>query len=351
MSEPHAATATLERVVIPVTGMTCAACQSRVQRTLTKVPGVGDASVNLMLGNASVAFDPSATSVEQLVESIRATGYGADLPAPDRTAVEEQEALDRTQEEEFTGLRRKAIVAGVIGVIAMILSMPLMAAGAGSVAAHGRSMADPFMRWAMLSVEPALRAVAPWLYAIPSIALTYLLLVLTLVVMAWAGRHFYVRAWKAFTHHSADMNTLVAVGTGAAFVYSLVATVAPGIFISRGVAPDVYYEAVVIIIALVSPVTRSRRAPSAARPPPFARSRTFSPGRRGSRAGARRTRPRSTCRSNRCALATSSSCVRASACPWTACSSPAAAPWTSPWSPANRCPSRRTPAIASSAAR
>ena len=251
MSEPHAATATLERVVIPVTGMTCAACQSRVQRTLTKVPGVGDASVNLMLGNASVAFDPSATSVEQLVESIRATGYGADLPAPDRTAVEEQEALDRTQEEEFTGLRRKAIVAGVIGVIAMILSMPLMAAGAGSVAAHGRSMADPFMRWAMLSVEPALRAVAPWLYAIPSIALTYLLLVLTLVVMAWAGRHFYVRAWKAFTHHSADMNTLVAVGTGAAFVYSLVATVAPGIFISRGVAPDVYYEAVVIIIALV----------------------------------------------------------------------------------------------------
>ncbi len=69
--------------------------------------------------------------------------------------------------------------------------------------------------------------------------------------MAWAGRHFYVRAWSGFRHHSADMNTLVAVGTGAAFLYSVLATVAPGFFLSRGVAPDVYYEAVVIIIALI----------------------------------------------------------------------------------------------------
>jgi P-type Cu+ transporter len=77
------------------------------------------------------------------------------------------------------------------------------------------------------------------------------LLVATLVVMAWAGRSFYQRAWIAFRHHAADMNTLVAVGTGAAFVYSVIATVAPGLFTTRGVAPDVYYEAVIIIIALV----------------------------------------------------------------------------------------------------
>ncbi|HEX2692731.1 MAG TPA: copper-translocating P-type ATPase, partial [Gemmatimonadaceae bacterium] len=62
---------------------------------------------------------------------------------------------------------------------------------------------------------------------------------------------FYTRAWAAFRHHSADMNTLVAVGTGAAFVYSVVATVAPGFFFSRGVTPNVYYEAVIIIIALI----------------------------------------------------------------------------------------------------
>ncbi|HYG69045.1 MAG TPA: copper-translocating P-type ATPase, partial [Anaeromyxobacteraceae bacterium] len=70
-------------------------------------------------------------------------------------------------------------------------------------------------------------------------------------VMAWAGRHFYVRAWAAFRHNSADMNTLVAVGTGAAYLLSVVATVAPGFFVARGVPPDVYYEAVVLIIALV----------------------------------------------------------------------------------------------------
>jgi Cu+-exporting ATPase len=77
------------------------------------------------------------------------------------------------------------------------------------------------------------------------------LLALTVAVMSWAGRHFYVRAWAAFRHHSADMNTLIAIGTGAAFIYSLIATLAPGFFVRRGVAPDVYYEAVIIIIALI----------------------------------------------------------------------------------------------------
>ena len=237
-----------ERVVIPVTGMTCAACQARVQRTLGKVDGVSDASVNLMMGNATVSYDPASTSPEALVDAIRATGYGAELPVADRSAFEEQEARDAAQQEEFTELRRKAIVSGVIGVIAMIVSMPLMAATAHM--APGATT-DPFMRWMMTSMTPALRSVAPWLYAISPVVLSYALLVLTLGVMAWAGRHFYVRAWAAFRHHSADMNTLIAVGTGAAFVYSVIATVAPGFFVSRGVPPDVYYEAVVIIIALI----------------------------------------------------------------------------------------------------
>src|ERR687894_530350 len=69
--------------------------------------------------------------------------------------------------------------------------------------------------------------------------------------MGWAGRHFYTRAWAAFRHRSADMNTLVAIGTGAAFLYSVAATVAPEFFVRRGVPPEVYYEAVVIIIALL----------------------------------------------------------------------------------------------------
>ncbi|MDQ6635334.1 MAG: heavy metal translocating P-type ATPase [Gemmatimonadota bacterium] len=201
-----------EKVVIPVTGMTCAACQSRVQRTLARMPGVADASVNLMMGNATVSYDPNAVKPEALVESIRATGYGAELPVADRTPFEEQAARDNAQAEEFHELRRKAIVSGVVGALTMLVSM---------------------------------------LHQLPAQTINNILLVTTLAVMTWAGRHFYTRAWAAFRHHAADMNTLIAVGTGAAFLYSLVATVAPVLFIRSGLAPDVYYEAVVIIIALI----------------------------------------------------------------------------------------------------
>ncbi|NUO39660.1 MAG: copper-translocating P-type ATPase [Gemmatimonadaceae bacterium] len=200
--------------------MTCAACQSRVQRTLSRTPGVADASVNLMMGNATVAYDPGAVTPDTLVETIRATGYGAELPATQRTAFDEQAARDRATAEELTDLRRKAILSGIAGAIAMLVSMPLM-------------------HRAMVARQPAPPALA------------WSLLVLTLGVMSWAGRHFYTRAWAAFRHHAASMDTLVAVGTGAAFIYSVIATVAPGFFLSHGVMPDLFYEAVIIIIALI----------------------------------------------------------------------------------------------------
>ena len=118
--------------------------------------------------------------------------------------------------------------------------------------AHGvGEITDPLMRWVMVTVHPALSRVAPWLYAIDRRVLGWALLFLTAAVMAWAGRQFYVRAWRTGRHGGADMNTLVAVGTGAAFLYSLVATVAPGIFLRRGLMPDVYFEAVILIIALI----------------------------------------------------------------------------------------------------
>ena len=202
------------KVVIPVTGMTCAACQSRVQRTLNGTPGVLDASVNLMMGSATVLYDPSVVKADELVDTIRGTGYGAELPVPDRSAFEEQAARDEAQTVEFVDLRHKAIVSGIAGGVAMLVSM----LGMGSGATAGRDFA---------------------------------LLSLTLGVMGWAGRHFYTRAWAAFRHHSADMNTLIAVGTGAAFLYSIIATLSPGFFTSRGLSPDVYYEAVIIIIALI----------------------------------------------------------------------------------------------------
>jgi len=174
------------------------------------------------------------------------------LASPDQTAFEEQDARDAATTAAYRTLRVKAIVSVIIGIVAMVLSMPLMTSSMPMDGSSGHHVtADPFMQWAMQVMSPALRSVMPWLYNIPTAFIPWCLLLLTLAVMGWAGREFYTRAWAAFRHHAADMNTLVAVGTGAAFVYSLIATVAPQQFLARGVAPDVYYEAVVIIIALI----------------------------------------------------------------------------------------------------
>ncbi|MEO8336160.1 MAG: heavy metal translocating P-type ATPase [bacterium] len=208
---------------IPVTGMSCAACQSRVQRTLQQQPGVSDAAVNLMMHSATVTYDPSTVAPLELVDAIRNTGYGAELASTDQTAFEEQEARDRAHDAEWIDLRRKAIVSGIIGVIAMIASMQLMR-GHNPASSHA---------------------------SVSTTAAMWMLLLGTLGVMLWAGRDFYTRAWAAFRHHSADMNTLIALGTGSAFVYSVVGTIAPGFFLRRGMSADVYYEAVIMIIALI----------------------------------------------------------------------------------------------------
>ncbi len=245
---PEPAPTASTRVTLPIAGMTCASCTSRIERALEQHSGVSDAAVNLMLENATVTFDPTVTSADSLVDVIRSAGYESELPGSGRTAIAEQEAQDRAREEEFRELRTKSGVSFALALAAMLLSMPLMVAG--EHAAHG-PVADPFMRWAMQWLTPGVRAVVPWLYTVPAAVLSWLLFGMTVVVMAWAGRHFYVRAWAAFRHHAADMNTLIALGTGAAFLYSVVATVAPEFFTSRGLQPDVYYEAVIFIIALI----------------------------------------------------------------------------------------------------
>ena len=233
-----------KKVEFPVTGMHCAACQGRVQRALEQAPGVASAAVNLMTNSATVTFDPAATSTDALVHAVRETGYGAEPPDETRTAAEEQEAQDAAREHEFRELRAKAIVSLVAGAIAMLFSMPLMAR-------HTGTSPDPFMMWVSNRVNPLIESAFPWLYGLSSSVLLGVLLVLTLVTMLWAGRHFYTGSWRAFRHHSANMDTLIAVGTGAAFLYSLVATFAPGVFTGHGLSPDVYYEAVIIIIALI----------------------------------------------------------------------------------------------------
>jgi Cu+-exporting ATPase len=241
-----------ERVNIPVTGMTCAACQSFVQRTLAEQPGVQDATVSLMLHNAAVTFDPRLTSTAALVESIRGTGYGAELPSPVDSVLQAQEQSDEQQQREYRDLRVKAWISGVAGVLAMVLSIPLMRPLTSMNAARGLArMRDPFMSWFAGLLNPAMRAAFPWLYRLGAGTIRWFLFALSAFIVLWAGRRFYVKAWSALLHKTADMNTLVALGTGAAFLYSAATTIAPGFFVARGIAPDVYYDAALLIIALI----------------------------------------------------------------------------------------------------
>ncbi len=244
MVEAHSRTpaAVLERVRIPVTGMTCAACQSFLQRMLAGEAGVREAAVSLMMHNAAVTFDPRIVTAEHLVEKIRSTGYGAQMPVGAESAFADQERNDAEQLRAYRNLRRKAWVSGIAGAVAMMVSMPLMSA---------ERMRDPFMRWVARALDPALHAAFPWLFRIHANGLRFFLLALSAFIAGWAGRQFYIKAWSALRNRTADMNTLIALGTGAAFLYSAACTLAPGYFLRHGMAPDVYYEAGILIIALI----------------------------------------------------------------------------------------------------
>ena len=207
----HSGHATLD-----ITGMTCAACSARVERALSAVPGVSEAAVNLMTGVASVAYDPARVSPAALTAAVRETGYGAEISVPDRDPRARLAGRDARQEEEIRALSRRFWPSAAAAVVTMALSMRL----------HDAAM-------------------------IGAGALRYLLLAITSPVLLWAGGSFFTRGWRAARHGSADMNTLVALGTGAAFGLSLAVTIWPEWFTSRGLAAEVYYEAVTAIVAFV----------------------------------------------------------------------------------------------------
>src|SRR5260370_37983187 len=148
-------------VTIKVDGMVCAACESHVQRALDETPGVSKAAVNLMTGQAVVAFDPQAVAPQNLVQAILDTGYDAALPRSGRTAIEEQEERERDQVREARELTLKAIVSLLAGALAMGASM------------------RPEMQ--MMFSQPV----------------PYEVGALTLFIMIWAGGGIYTGPWKA----------------------------------------------------------------------------------------------------------------------------------------------------------
>src|SRR5579862_4962812 len=118
-----AETGTESRVVLSVTGMTCAGCQATVQRALEQTPGVAEATVNLILNNATVTYDPGRITPPALVEAIQRTGYGAELPATDHAAFSDHRATEHAHDHQTHALTRKVWVSLVLAAIVMALSM------------------------------------------------------------------------------------------------------------------------------------------------------------------------------------------------------------------------------------
>ncbi len=207
----------VEKVSLPLTGMTCAACARTIQVTLEDTRGVRQADVNFATGRATVVFDPAAVGLQDLVGAIRDVGYGVlDEPdAGDEEAV--ADAQDKAHRAEYVTARRKFVVAVAFALPIMVIGM-----------AH---LQFPGANWVQLA--------------------------LALPVVLYSGAQFYRGAWAAVRHRNADMNTLIAVGTGVAFAYSVTVTVAPGAVMHpahEGMmshAPGVYYEVATAIIALV----------------------------------------------------------------------------------------------------
>ncbi|MBC8138205.1 MAG: copper-translocating P-type ATPase [Fibrella sp.] len=218
-----------ERFDVPVTGMTCAACARRIERVLTRTTGVQTANVNFATNTATVHFEPSATGRDALIHAIEDAGYGVALPSAaitmDNATASPEDALAGARVSEVRQLQRRFGVAAVLSLPTLVIAM-----------SHG---------------------------AIPALnfpGVNYLQLVLTAPVVLYSGSLFYKGAWAALRHRAADMNTLIALGTGTAFLYSAAATLFPSFFTGAtkhagmtgmGASPPVYFEAAGVIIALV----------------------------------------------------------------------------------------------------
>jgi P-type Cu+ transporter len=200
---------------LPILGMSCAACAARIESRLRALPGVSSAHVNFATKTATIAFDPGATTTKLLAGAVHDAGFEAVLPA--ETDAPATTPVLREKRDDRRALRRV--------VVAAALSLPVVI----TAMSHG--------------VFPALAG--PWTL--------WLQFALTTPVLFWCGRPFFVSALRAARHASANMDTLVALGSGAAYAASLAATLAPQLFSVGPHAhhPPVYYEAAAVIVTLV----------------------------------------------------------------------------------------------------
>ncbi|TSA00164.1 MAG: heavy metal translocating P-type ATPase [Nitrospiraceae bacterium] len=208
-------------LTIPIEGMSCASCVAKIERGLSVVPGVLHASVNLATEKATVEYQPGVANPDMIQETIRSLGYTPVMPTdvPLTPALSLQgrgeERAERKQ-AAYRSLRARFWFAAALTVPVMILSM----------SEHLRL--------------PLSQSASFWMQ-----------LLLTTPIQFWAGWQFYKGAIAVARHGTTDMNTLIAVGTTAAYGYSVAATLAPGIFTAAGAAPQVYFDSSAAIITLI----------------------------------------------------------------------------------------------------
>lgn len=203
-----------EKTSISVGGMSCAACVARVERALGGIEGVEKAAVNFATEKAQVIYDPQKVDLEKFKTVIEDAGY--QFRGLARAELRDREREDR--EKELALLKTKFIVSVILGSLIMVLSMPHY---------------------------------LPFLKKVPHSILFTIVFFLTTPVQFWAGKQFITGAWGAARHGSADMNTLIAVGTLSAFIYSTIATFFPLLFLKSGLNPEVYFDSAAMIIALI----------------------------------------------------------------------------------------------------
>jgi len=203
---------------LAVTGMTCASCVGRVQRALARVPGVAQASVNLATEQAHVATQADI-AIEDLIRAVEKAGYEAELLDDDSAHSSD---LAQRQAAEMAGLRRSLAISAALALPVFILEM-------------GGHMFPAFHHF----IDMSLGRQNSW----------YLQCLLTTLVLLWPGRRFFTVGLPALARRAPDMNSLVSVGAGAAWLYSVVATFAPGLL--PGQAVNVYFEAAAVIVTLI----------------------------------------------------------------------------------------------------
>ncbi|MEO0834921.1 MAG: heavy metal translocating P-type ATPase [Cyanobacteria bacterium J06642_3] len=209
----------IEKVNLKLRGMSCASCASNIEKVISSVTGVESCSVNFGAEQAAIKYNPLQTSIENIQHAVEEAGYSA-YSLPEQRLATGEDDIEQAARTESRDLIRKMIVGGIISIILIIGSLPMMT---------GLNL--PFI--------PA------WLHN------SWLQLILTTPVQFWCGYRFYLGAAKAFKRHSATMDTLIALGTSAAYFYSVFATVLPNFFLNQGLMPEVYYETAAVVITLI----------------------------------------------------------------------------------------------------